>query len=92
MIDAAMIFLLTRDDKVALGCPSMPNRFDLQDANLRGANLYGADLCGADPYGTNLIGVNLRGVNLFAVEWPNAICPDGTNSDNNGNTCEGLLP
>jgi uncharacterized protein YjbI with pentapeptide repeats len=23
--------------------------------------------------------------------WSNTICPDGTNSDNNGNTCEGHL-
>jgi uncharacterized protein YjbI with pentapeptide repeats len=71
--------------------------FDLQNADLGGANLFGTDLYGtnlkgANLQGANLQGVNLKGANLFGVEWSNAICPDGTNSDNDGNTCEGHFP
>ena len=45
---------------------------DLQDANLANANLHGAILVWTD---------------LTNVYWDNTICPDGTNSDGNGNTC-----
>ena len=50
---------------------------DLLDADLTGANLTGADLSGAD----------LNGAALTGVIWSNTICPDGTNSDNDGDTC-----
>jgi hypothetical protein len=44
--------------------------------------LTGADLTGAD----------LRGATgLESATWVNTICPDGTNSDNNGATCLGHL-
>ena len=55
---------------------------DLRYANLRYANLSGAELYGADLYGADLSGADLTG-----VIWGNTICPDGTNSNNNGNTC-----
>jgi uncharacterized protein YjbI with pentapeptide repeats len=40
--------------------------------------------------------VTLRGAKLAVgtmryATWVNTICPDGTNSDNNGNTCENHL-
>jgi uncharacterized protein YjbI with pentapeptide repeats len=44
----------------------------LSSANFHGANLTGADLTGAD---------------LTGVIWQNTICPDGTYSDFNGQTC-----
>ena len=51
---------------------------------------------------SNLTQVNFTGVNLIrdtgldsatltGVIWSNTLCPDGTNSDNNGNTCVGHL-
>ena len=40
---------------------------------------------------SDLTGANLTGVTLTDVTWIDTICPDGTNSDNNGNTCENNL-
>ena len=40
---------------------------------------------------SDLTGANLTGVSLIDVTWHDTICPDGTNSDNNGNTCENNL-
>ena len=50
-------------------------------ASLRGADLRDADLGNAD----------LSGADLTGVDWYNTTCPDGTNSDDNGNTCENNL-
>ena len=60
---------------------------DLSNANLSGANLSGADLRHADLSNVNLSGANMTGVDLPHVTWKDTICPDGTNSDDNGNTC-----
>lgn len=65
---------------------------DLSNANLSGANLSGASLAGANLTGANLSGADLTGAlvagaNLTDVVWNNTTCPDGTNSNNNGNTC-----
>jgi uncharacterized protein YjbI with pentapeptide repeats len=41
---------------------------------------------------SNFTGVDLSGAtNIHTVVWQNTICPDGTNSDNNGDTCTGHL-
>jgi uncharacterized protein YjbI with pentapeptide repeats len=64
---------------------SLPDA-DLQRANLLGANLRFADLLGADLHFANLLGADLR-----AVQWGNTICPDGTNSNNHGDTGLGYL-
>jgi uncharacterized protein YjbI with pentapeptide repeats len=48
---------------------------------LSGANLFDANLSGAD----------LTGATLTGVIWAHTICPDGTNSDDNGGTCVGHL-
>ena len=58
-----------------LSYAELPNA-NLRYANLSNANLYGADLSNAD---------------LIGVYWYDTTCPDGTNSDNNGNTCENNL-
>ena len=50
---------------------------DMRYADLRDAYLGYADLTGADTYQIRLDGVT----------WDNTICPDGTNSNDNGNTC-----
>ena len=60
-------------------------------ANLTGANLAYADLTSAHLAITDLSGAFLAGANLTGVVWSHTICPDGTNSDNNGFTCCGHL-
>jgi hypothetical protein len=39
----------------------------------------------------NSTGANLSAATFTGVTWRNTICPDGTNSDANGNTCVGSL-
>jgi Alpha/beta hydrolase domain/Pentapeptide repeats (8 copies) len=68
----------------------------LTGANLAGANLIGAALQGANLQGANLTNANLggatsKGASLGGVTWSNTVCPDGTNSDADGNTCLGHL-
>ncbi|MBX5445539.1 Ig-like domain repeat protein [Sphaerobacter sp.] len=71
---------------------------NLAGANLRGARLVRADLAGADLRGADLTDADLSGALLGAarltgVHWGNTTCPDGTNSDAHGSTCDGhLLP
>lgn len=56
-------------------------------ANLQNTNFTNADFTNADlRYTTNISTATLTG-----VIWSNTICPDETNSDNNGNTCIGHL-
>lgn len=69
---------------------------NLSDANLTGANLIGATLQSANLQGANLSAANLggatsKGASLGGVTWSNTVCPDGTNSDADGNTCVGHL-
>lgn len=69
----------------------------LTNANLTSANLSNANLDGVDANYANFTNTNLSGAtSLDAVRtqgaiWNNTICPDGTNSNNNGNTCDGHL-
>jgi uncharacterized protein YjbI with pentapeptide repeats len=51
--------------------------------DLDGVNLEYATLLGATNMGTN--------TSRTGITWGTTICPDGTNSDNNSNTCEGHL-
>ena len=38
-----------------------------------------------------MVGANLSGAILGRVTWLNTVCPDGTNSSNDGGTCLGHL-
>ena len=58
----------------------------LHYANLSNANLEYADLSQAILVGAILVGADLTG-----VYWHDTTCPDGTNSDENGDTCENNL-
>ena len=60
---------------------------DLSGANLKGANLEGANLRSADLENADLEGANLENANLTWVSWSRTTCPDGTNSNDNGDTC-----
>ena len=64
---------------------------NLSGANLTEANLKGANLKGANLAKANLTGATLTGATLSGVSWSNTICPDGTNSNNDGGTCLGHL-
>ena len=59
----------------------------LEDLNLSGADLNGVNLEYAEVYSDNLTGASLIGANLTGVFWNDDTCPDGTNSDNDGDTC-----
>ena len=60
---------------------------DLIDADLYRAELSNADLGYADLRGADLGYADLSGADLSGVYWYGTTCPDGTNSDDNGNTC-----
>ena len=64
---------------------------NLTYANLGGADLRFADLSDADLSDAYLYGADLSNVDLTGVYWYGTTCPDGTNSDDNGNTCENNL-
>jgi uncharacterized protein YjbI with pentapeptide repeats len=53
----------------------------------------GADLTGAQFVdGTDLTGASLSDADVAAVaSWSDTMCPDGTNSDNDANTCANNL-
>ena len=64
----------------------------LYNADLIGANLSNADLTNADLSYADLSDANLSGADhLSDVFWHSTTCPDGTNSDDNGYTCENNL-
>ncbi len=77
---------------------------NLTDANLTNAELSGAQLTGANFTGANLTGADFGGINLAGANtppgvaysdspagiiWSNTVCPDSTNSNSDGNTCNG---
>lgn len=81
--------------------PSSPGSIFYQ-ANLTGANFTGSTVGQSNFDGANLTNANMTNANLFSaanlstatrtgIIWSNTICPDGTNSNNNGSTCEGHL-
>ena len=63
----------------------------LIDVDLSGFDLKGVNLSGSIVVGVNLNDADLSNANLNSINWLNTICPDGTNSDNNENTCENNL-
>lgn len=68
----------------------------LRNAHLVGGDLGDAQLAGADLTGADLTGANLRGADLSNavvkdVTWLHTTCPDGTDSNDDGNSCRGHL-
>jgi phospholipase C len=61
---------------------------DLEGAELTNADLHGVNLEGAFLANANLQGASLVGANTNKVVWQNTVCPDGTNSDADGGTCQ----
>lgn len=69
---------------------------DLSDANFTNAilttiNSPNVNFDHANFTNANLGSSNFPNANFSSVIWSNTICPDQTNSDNNGNTCIGHL-
>jgi subtilase family serine protease len=63
---------------------------NLSNSNFRGATFTGANLSGADLSNSNLLGTTgLQTATLTNVIWSNTLCPDGSNSDQDGGTCVG---
>lgn len=60
---------------------------DFTDANLSRVNLGDIPLDFVNFSNANLTDATIYG-NGFWTQWNNTICPDGTNSDDNGNTCD----
>lgn len=74
----------------------------LRGEDLNWAYLYNVDLYGSDLRGANLSGTNLSFATLLAADvdattnfdgviWSDTVCPDGSNSDDNGGTCIGHM-
>jgi hypothetical protein len=78
------------------------SRASLDNADLNSVNFQNALLIATDFTNSNLSNVNFENAdlsearfenaNLTGTKWKNTICPDGTNSNNNNNTCEGHIP
>ncbi|MGQ0432125.1 MAG: pentapeptide repeat-containing protein [Microthrixaceae bacterium] len=68
---------------------------DLTGANFAGANLTcvsaGGFFNNANFTNANLTDARFSGGVLTGAIWSNTTCPDGTNSNSNGNTCSGHL-
>jgi len=64
---------------------------NLTNTNLSSSNLASADMTNQHLVGTNLASAVFTGTNISGVTWSNVTCPDGTNSNDNANTCVGHL-
>jgi uncharacterized protein YjbI with pentapeptide repeats len=73
---------LSGADLSPLSPDGVPVPTNLSTANLRNADLQGANLSFA-----TLAGAQTRKANLTEIVWLQTTCPDGTNSDADGNTC-----
>lgn len=60
---------------------------NLSNSDLSGAYLYGATVTGTNFTNTDLTGADFSGAVLTDCIWSATICPDGTNSDDNGGSC-----
>ena len=57
------------------------------DTDLQGVNFEHASLLNVEFYHSDLSGADLSVLSHNGVTWTDTICPDGTNSDDNGGTC-----
>ena len=64
---------------------------EFDQVDLIGATFNQTDLDDVEFSRSNLTGATFNQVDFTDVIWSATICPDGTNSDDNGNTCENNL-
>jgi hypothetical protein len=71
----------------------LPASWQLLNGNLvgPGARLEVADLSNVTFVNADLVAADLYRADLTSTTWQNTICPDGTNSGNDGGTCTGNL-
>ncbi len=67
---------------------------NLQGTNFTNSPMQSADLSSSTIQGANFTNANLEGARIDGLDftnviWDNTVCPDGSNSDTNGNTCVG---
>jgi uncharacterized protein YjbI with pentapeptide repeats len=62
---------------------------NLTDASLTDANLGNDDFAGDNLSSADFQGSTLAGANFDGATWSETTCPDGSNSNNDGNTCAG---
>lgn len=60
-------------------------------ATLTSTNFSNATLTNTNFTNANLTSANFSGATFTSVIWSNTTCPDGTNSNSDGNTCENNL-
>jgi Pentapeptide repeats (9 copies) len=60
---------------------------DLSNSNLTSTTLTDANLTNVNFTNSLLTSANFSGADLNEVVWSNTTCPDGTNSNNDGDTC-----
>jgi uncharacterized protein YjbI with pentapeptide repeats len=61
---------------------------DFYSMSFEGGNFFNTDFTGSDFTNANLKNVTQADFSAFSeVTWSGTTCPDGTNSDNNGDTC-----
>ena len=89
MIEAANSLILTLQSDLVLQQDLVAQCQQTAEDNL--VDLSGADLSGADLRYAYLSDANLSGADLSDIYWYSTTCPDGTNSDDNGNTCANNL-
>lgn len=65
---------------------------DFTNSNLTFVDFRGATAIAADFTNANLVGADLAGAILTGATWSSTVCPDGTLSSANGNTCVGVDP
>src|ERR1700722_7104410 len=67
---------------------------DLDNLNLTGADLWAANMPNATLSDTNLTGATLYGALVpgsVSATWSGTVCPDGTNSNTDSDTCDSNL-
>lgn len=69
----------------------LSDRFKVNTSDLTNANFSNADLSTAEFRNSDLTDADFTGATTTGITWVNTTCPDGTNSNSNGNTCAGHL-
>ncbi|WP_327011189.1 pentapeptide repeat-containing protein [Dactylosporangium sp. NBC_01737] len=64
-------------------------RTEIRRSDLGGADARDADLTGASLIDTDLRGTRLDGADLDGTTWVNVVCPDGTKSGGDRESCTG---
>jgi hypothetical protein len=86
LVDGYLVGPVANLNGAQLSAAELPGQ-DLLDANLSDADLATANLSNANLTGANLDGADTSGTTFTGATWSNTTCPDGTNSNNDADTC-----